>query len=84
MQIPNALSDRHLKSAFSWSNQHFDTIKNNPWDKKLNPTYVEVSFGYACNFKCMYCSLLLAVHGCKKPNNMEVLVQQTITIILNG
>lgn len=53
---PNALSDRHLKSAFSWSNQHFDTIKNNPWDKNFQPTYVEVSFGYACNFKCMYCS----------------------------
>ena len=53
---PNALSDRHLKSSFSWSNSHFDTIKNNPWDKNFQPTYVEVSFGYACNFKCMYCS----------------------------
>ena len=53
---PNALSDRHLKSAFSWSNKHFDTIKNNDWSTNFQPTYVEVSFGYACNFKCMYCS----------------------------
>lgn len=53
---PNALSDRHLKSAFSWSNEHFDKIKNNDWSTNFQPTYVEVSFGYACNFKCMYCS----------------------------
>ena len=53
---PNALSDRHLKSAFSWSNKHFDTIKNNDWSTNFQPSYVEVSFGYACNFKCMYCS----------------------------
>jgi len=53
---PNALSDRHLKSSFSWSNEHFDTIKNNPWDENFQPSYVEVSFGYACNFKCLYCS----------------------------
>ena len=24
--------------------------------KTLIPTYVEVSFGNACNFKCMYCA----------------------------
>ena len=39
---PNALSDRHLKSAFSWSNKHQIQLKIIP-DKKL-PTYVEVSF----------------------------------------
>lgn len=53
---PNALSDRHLKSSFSWSNEHFDKIKNNPWNANFQPSYVEVSFGYACNFKCLYCS----------------------------
>ncbi len=53
---PDALSDRHLKSSFSWSNEHFDKIKNNPWDANFQPSYVEVSFGYACNFKCLYCS----------------------------
>ena len=27
--------------------------------KTLIPIYVEVSFGNACNFKCMYCSILV-------------------------
>ena len=27
---------------------------------KNQSTYVEVSFGYACNFKCMYCSSVIS------------------------
>jgi organic radical activating enzyme len=48
-------SDRVFKSAESWSNPHYDTIKNLDWREDFNPKYVEVSFSNACNFKCSYC-----------------------------
>jgi len=53
---PNALSDRHLKSAFSWSADQFDSIAHSEHNENYQPSYVEVSFSHACNFKCMYCS----------------------------
>ena len=53
---PEAFSDRHYKSSFSWSHPHFDNIKNSTGDENFDPTYVEVSFGNACNFKCVYCA----------------------------
>ena len=53
---PEAFSDRHYKSSFSWSHPHFDTITKGTGDENFDPTYVEVSFGNACNFKCMYCA----------------------------
>ena len=52
----NALSDRHIKSAFSWSADQFDSIANSDSAVNYQPSYVEVSFSHACNFKCMYCS----------------------------
>lgn len=52
----NALSDRHLKSAFSWSADQFDAIAKSDWQTNYQPSYVEVSFSHACNFKCVYCS----------------------------
>ena len=48
-------SDRHVKSAESWAMPGFDDAVNRPWDDDPNPTYMEVSFGNICNFKCMYC-----------------------------
>jgi organic radical activating enzyme len=27
-----------------------------PWDSNVDPSYVEVSFGNVCNFKCSYCA----------------------------
>ena len=53
---PDAFSDRHYKSSFSWSHPHFDKIKNSTGEENTDPTYVEVSFGNACNFKCVYCA----------------------------
>jgi MoaA/NifB/PqqE/SkfB family radical SAM enzyme len=52
----NAYSDRHYKSAFSWSEPFFDRIANSNGTENFTPSYVEVSFSHACNFKCMYCS----------------------------
>lgn len=48
-------SDRHVKSATSWAMPGYDDAVNQPWDANPNPTYMEVSFGNVCNFKCMYC-----------------------------
>ena len=49
------LSDRHIKSAEWWEADKFDAARTMPWDADVNPTYVEVSFGNVCNFKCSYC-----------------------------
>jgi len=47
-----ARSDRIYRSSEHWANPYFDIInQDNP-----NPTYVEVNFNQACNFKCAYCS----------------------------
>jgi organic radical activating enzyme len=49
-------SDRITKSAEDWAFPHLNAIKEMPWDADVNPTYLEVSFDTACNFKCAYCS----------------------------
>jgi pyruvate-formate lyase-activating enzyme len=49
-------SDRHYKSADYWAWNRFDEIaSSNPRDNTY-PSYLEVSFSNACNFKCVYCS----------------------------
>ncbi|MEY4331527.1 MAG: hypothetical protein RLZZ196_265 [Bacteroidota bacterium] len=49
-------SDRHYKSADYWAWDRFEEIsKSNPQDDTY-PSYLEVSFSNACNFKCVYCS----------------------------
>jgi organic radical activating enzyme len=53
---PTLMSDRMLKSAEAWAMPEFDKIKSNPWDWRVSPTYVEVSFSSTCNFKCAYCN----------------------------
>lgn len=52
----NSLSDRIMKSSESWAKPYIDNIINKPWDDNVIPSYVEVSFGNVCNFKCSYCS----------------------------
>jgi organic radical activating enzyme len=49
-------SDRISKSSQAWARPHIDAISTQPWDKSVNPSYVEVSFSNLCNFKCSYCS----------------------------
>jgi hypothetical protein len=49
-------SDRVYKSADTWASPYIDDIKNKPWDDNVDPSYVEVSFGSVCNFKCSYCA----------------------------
>lgn len=51
-----SISDRIYKSYDSWAQPYFDQVKNTSWDQNVNPSYLEVSFSSACNFKCSYCS----------------------------
>lgn len=54
---PDTYSDRVLKSADrSWSFNHIEEISKMPWDQNVDPSYLEVSFGNVCNFKCSYCA----------------------------
>ena len=49
-------SDRHYKTADTWSWDRFNEIaKSNPNDD-VYPSYLEISFSNACNFACAYCS----------------------------
>lgn len=53
---PDNMSDRVYKSADDWALPHFDRITNLESEANVNPSYVEVSFGNECHFKCAYCS----------------------------
>jgi hypothetical protein len=48
-------SDRTIKSADSWAVDRLDEIRRAPASRNVNPSYVEVSFGNECNFRCSYC-----------------------------
>jgi organic radical activating enzyme len=49
------LSDRVLKSSDHWASFKLDEIAKADPDANVNPTYLEVSFGHECNFRCSYC-----------------------------
>lgn len=50
-------SDRVYKSADNtWARPYLKDIVSKPWDDNVDPSYVEVSFGNVCNFKCSYCA----------------------------
>jgi hypothetical protein len=53
----DVFSDRVYKSTDEWSGQkrYFDVMYAG-WEHNIKPTYLEVSFSHACNFKCSYCS----------------------------
>lgn len=50
-------SDRIYKSTDEWAgkSRYFDVMEAG-WEHNIKPTYLEVSFSHACNFKCAYCS----------------------------
>ncbi len=52
----NPISDRTLRSSESWSYDLMEETAEMPWDADVYPTYLEVSFGNECNFKCSYCT----------------------------
>ena len=48
-------SDRIIKSADFWARPFVNKVAEQSPEKNINPTYVEVSFGSDCNFRCSYC-----------------------------
>jgi len=53
---PNAVSDRKRFTNESWALERRAEILNAPYDKPINPSYLEISFANTCNFACSYCS----------------------------
>jgi hypothetical protein len=51
----NNLSDRVYKSAEDWAFPYYEKIANSTGEEIFKPTYLEVSFGNACNLNCVYC-----------------------------
>lgn len=49
-------SDRHYKTADTWSWDRVDEVCKTDPASNINPSYLEVSFSNVCNFKCSYCS----------------------------
>ena len=52
----DSYSDRVYKSSDTWAHPYIEDIVSKPWDDNVDPSYVEVSFGNVCNFKCSYCA----------------------------
>jgi len=50
------ISDRMIHSSSDFSTPLIEDIAKLPWDSPINPRYLEVSFGNACNYRCGYCS----------------------------
>jgi pyruvate-formate lyase-activating enzyme len=52
----DVFSDRIYKSTDSYAGQEqYFNVMYTGWERNINPTYLEVSFSHACNFKCAYC-----------------------------
>lgn len=49
-------SDRHYRGQDCWIKPFIEQVSSSPWDQDIDPTYLEVSFSSACNFKCSYCN----------------------------
>jgi organic radical activating enzyme len=50
------ISDRMIHSSSDFSEPLIEKLAELPWDAPVNPKYLEVSFGNACNYRCGYCS----------------------------
>jgi len=48
-------SDRVFKSSERWARSRIDDVRSAGYIEDINPSYLEVSFSNACNFKCAYC-----------------------------
>lgn len=49
-------SDRHYRGQDCWIKPFLNDVANSHWNDDIDPTYLEVSFSSACNFKCSYCN----------------------------
>jgi organic radical activating enzyme len=52
----DVFSDRIYKSTDEYAGQaQYFNVMYAGWERDIKPTYLEVSFSHACNFKCAYC-----------------------------
>ena len=49
-------SDRHYRSLEPWAKSHFQEVMEKGAHGSIIPSYIEVNFNQACQFKCSYCS----------------------------
>ena len=52
----NHYSDRHYRSLEPWAKSRFQEVAQSGVGEDIIPSYVEVNFNQACQFKCSYCS----------------------------
>ena len=52
----NHFSDRHYRSLEPWAVNRFQDVLSQGLGDYIIPSYVEVNFNQACQFKCSYCS----------------------------
>ena len=89
--INGHISDRHYRSSEWWATGDFDTIAAGSieLDKSVLPSYIEVNFNQACNFKCIYCSPHLSSEWEKEINqhgayNLQEFVHNHIPALENA
>ena len=73
------ISDRMIHSASDFSEPFIEKLAEMPWDRNINPRYLEVSFGNGCNYRCGYCSpqaSSLWVDEIKKHGNYDLTYNQ--------
>jgi organic radical activating enzyme len=82
------ISDRMIHSASDFSEPLIEKLAELPWDAPVNPRYLEVSFGNACNYRCGYCSpqaSTMWMEEVKKHGNYDLTYNQYgIDFLKNG
>lgn len=53
---PDVISDRKRFTNEQYAIERREEIINAPYNKNINPSYLELSFSNVCNFGCSYCS----------------------------
>lgn len=80
-------SDRMFHSSSSFSEPIIEAVGKFPWDRNINPRYLEVSFGNGCNYRCGYCcpqASTLWMDEIKKNGNYDLTYNQYGIEFLKG
>jgi organic radical activating enzyme len=82
------ISDRMIHSASDYSVDYIDEVAKLPWDRDINPHYLEISFGNSCNYRCGYCcpqASTMWTEEIKKHGNYDLTYNQYgIEFMTNG
>ena len=82
------ISDRMIHSSSDFSEPMIEKLAELPWDAPVNPRYLEVSFGNACNYRCGYCcpqASTMWTEEIKKHGNYDLTYNQYgIEFMTNG